>query len=350
MRKLRLLVAALCVVAGAVAATAGTARAATIVVNPGQSIQAAIDAANPGDTIVVRPGIYRETLLIQKDRIKLQGSLATISPPPASTSPCGDVGVCVVGNIDFNTFDIFGYVHNVTVTGFTIQGFADFGIMAYAAINSTFTNDHASGNGEYGITAFASQSTTIANDVTDGSGEAGIYIGDSPDSRANVHDNFSQHNAFGVLYRNATGGSIQHNTITHNCAGIVVLGDAPGPAGTVSIQSNQVTSNSTGLRQRRHGSGLGRRHRARRGLLCRRPREQRPVQHSVGLHVPPGRHRGRLGLCRDAVEPQHRQRQHGSAQRAGPVLGRARPRQRLHEQRLQDEHSGRALPLIEADR
>lgn len=244
MRKLRLLVAALCVVAGAVAATAGTARAATIVVNPGQSIQAAIDAASPGDTIVVRPGIYRETLLIQKDRIKLQGSLATISPPPASTSPCGDVGVCVVGNIDFNTFDIFGYVHNVTVTGFTIQGFADFGIMAYAAINSTFTNDHASGNGEYGITAFASQSTTIANDVTDGSGEAGIYIGDSPDSRANVHDNFSQHNAFGVLYRNATGGSIQHNTITHNCAGIVVLGDAPGPAGTVSIQSNQVTSNS----------------------------------------------------------------------------------------------------------
>jgi nitrous oxidase accessory protein NosD len=244
MRKLRLTVAALCVVAGALATTAGGARAAIIIVYPGQSIQAAIDAANPGDTIIVKPGTYHETLLIQKDRIKLQGSQATIMPPPVSTSPCGDVGVCVVGNVDFNTGDIFSYVHNVTVTGFYIQGFAEFGIQAYASMNSTFTNDHAANNGYYGITAFTSQGTTIANDVTEGSGEAGIYIGDSPDSRASVHDNFSQHNTFGVLYRNATGGSIQHNTIAHNCAGIVVLGDAPGPAGNVTVQSNQVNGNS----------------------------------------------------------------------------------------------------------
>ena len=56
MNKLRLLVVSMCAVAGALAATAGSAQAAVFVVNPGQSIQAAIDAASPGDTIIVRPG------------------------------------------------------------------------------------------------------------------------------------------------------------------------------------------------------------------------------------------------------------------------------------------------------
>jgi parallel beta-helix repeat protein len=235
---------ALCAAAGAIAATAGSAQAATIIVNPGQSIQAAVDAANPGDTVLVRPGNYHEEVLIQKDRIKLQGSMATISPPPVSSSPCGSAGVCVAGDVDFDTGQIFSYVHGVTVTGFLITGFDDFGIVAFAATNSTFTNNHTTGNGEYGITAFSSTATTIANNVTEGSGEAGIYVGDSPDSRVSVHDNFAQHNTFGVLYRNSGGGSITHNTLSHNCTGLLVLADAPGPASAVTIQTNTVNGNS----------------------------------------------------------------------------------------------------------
>ena len=44
----------------AVCATATTAEAAVIKVSPGESIQAAIDVAFPGDTILVEPGIYEE--------------------------------------------------------------------------------------------------------------------------------------------------------------------------------------------------------------------------------------------------------------------------------------------------
>jgi len=244
-RKVRLFAMALCAAAGALAATAGSAQAATIIVNPGQSIQAAVDAANPGDTVLVRPGNYHEEVLIQKDRIKLQGSMATISPPPFSSSPCGSAGVCVAGNVDFNTGQIFSYVHGVTVTGFLITGFDDFGIVAFAAFNSIFTNNHTTGNGEYGITAFSSSSTTIANNVTEGSGEAGIYIGDSPDSKASVHDNATMRNAFGILYRNSGGGFIKHNTVNHNCAGVLAVADAPGPASAVTIQNNTVFANSS---------------------------------------------------------------------------------------------------------
>lgn len=235
MRKLRLLVAVLCASAGGLAATAGSAQAATIVVNPGESIQAAIDSASPGDTILVRPGVYHETVLLYKDRIKLQGSLASIRPPGSSTSLCGWVGICISTGS--------GYVHGDIVSGFLVSGF-DIGILGYGVDHPMIINNNAFDNAEYGITTFVAISPTIANNSAQGSGEAGIYIGDSPTVNASVHDNGGKNNTFGLLYRNANGGSIVHNTFQHNCAGMVIMADAPGPASNVTIQSNTVSGNS----------------------------------------------------------------------------------------------------------
>ena len=45
---------------------AGLAQGTTWTVSPGESIQAAIDAASPGDTILVESGIYRENVNVTK--------------------------------------------------------------------------------------------------------------------------------------------------------------------------------------------------------------------------------------------------------------------------------------------
>ena len=47
-------------------------RRGSSVVGPGESIQKAINAADPGDTIVVR-GVHREDVVIRKNGIKLRG-------------------------------------------------------------------------------------------------------------------------------------------------------------------------------------------------------------------------------------------------------------------------------------
>ena len=56
----------------ALAAGIGSAGAQSSVVGPGESIQKAINAADPGDTIVVR-GVHREDVVIRKNGIKLRG-------------------------------------------------------------------------------------------------------------------------------------------------------------------------------------------------------------------------------------------------------------------------------------
>src|SRR5205807_5301785 len=56
------------------------------VVHPGESIQAAIDAASPGNTVIVRPGIYAEHLTITKT-INLVGFGATLVSPPGDAPP-----------------------------------------------------------------------------------------------------------------------------------------------------------------------------------------------------------------------------------------------------------------------
>ena len=44
-----------------------------LIARPATAIQAAITAANDGDTIVVAPGIYAENVILYKN-VKLQGS------------------------------------------------------------------------------------------------------------------------------------------------------------------------------------------------------------------------------------------------------------------------------------
>jgi nitrous oxidase accessory protein NosD len=165
------------VASGVALATAiGSAQAANKVVGPGESIQKAVNAAHPGDTIVVR-GVHREDVVIRKNGIKLRGDDAVIEAPTRAKadSPCsrlvGPEAICVWGDFNINTGKLTGpRVSDVSVSGFTIRGFKikgkggneAFVIDVYAARNATVVGNRVIGNVPGGMAFGKSVNTTVA--------------------------------------------------------------------------------------------------------------------------------------------------------------------------------------------
>lgn len=202
----RLLAVCLLAVLLAVILVAGTqarssAQAANFLVEPGESIQKAINAADPGDTIVVE-GVHREDVVIRKDGIKLRGLGDAVIEAPArakADSPCskitGPEGICVLGDANLETGELTGpRVRDVSVSGFTFRGFdvpGKGGSTAYVidvlgARNVTITRNRVTGNVAGGIVITKSINIMIAdNDVTgDPMSEArGIAVGAARDAR-----------------------------------------------------------------------------------------------------------------------------------------------------------------------
>src|SRR5688500_7832896 len=154
------------VASGVALATAiGSAQAANKVVGPGESIQKAINAADPGDTIVVR-GVHREDVVIRKDGIKLRGEDdAVIEAPPRAKadSPCsklfGPEAICVFGDANLRTGKVNRPISDVSISGFTIRGFKQkpnkgfetIMIDVFGARNTTIAGNHIMGNAAKGI-------------------------------------------------------------------------------------------------------------------------------------------------------------------------------------------------------
>jgi Periplasmic copper-binding protein (NosD) len=237
----------------------GSAQAATWFVGPGDSIQAAVDAANPGDTIFVF-GDHSEDVLIQKDGLTLKGVGATMTS--GGEGLCGDNAFCVLGDVDFSgeTPVVNGYVKDVSIQGFTMTGYDEVGILAFGAQDARFQKNQAIDNGEYGIAAFFSTGTRVQNNITRGSDEAGIYIGDSPNADATVASNVTMDNGLGIFLRDSMHGTIQNNVSMHNCGGALVLADEPGPAGFYRFLGNKIQGNSKACPASEDGdafSGIG---------------------------------------------------------------------------------------------
>jgi len=236
------------------AAPASTSR--TLVVRPGQSIQAAVDRAHPGDTVLVKRGIYHQSVQIRKDGITLRGSGdfygGTVIVPPKSIPKTlcnqvfGPTGICILAKkVDVKTGAVIKPVRNDKVTALLVKGFAGSGVFGYGTVGMRVLRVAAINNGEYGISRFESRDTLFAHDIATGSGEAGFYVGDSPHADTVMRDNKAYGNALGIFIRHARHILVKDNRVSGNCQGILVLDDGqPGGAGNTGVVRNSVFKNN----------------------------------------------------------------------------------------------------------
>jgi parallel beta-helix repeat protein len=223
----------------ALAVGVGSAGAQSSVVGPGESIQKAVNAADPGDTIVVR-GVHREDVIITKNGIKLRGDDAVIETPhrPKADSPWsrafGPEAICVCGgDLNIETGEITGpRVSDVSVSGFTIRGLKDkddLGIDVTNARNTTVVGNRVIGNVSLGIGVAGSVNTTVAKNHVIGGPESehGIFV--EFNSRTKIVNNVVRSNVFGIDVNKSPNTTIAGNvSIGNSVDGIAVLEDSPG--------------------------------------------------------------------------------------------------------------------------
>jgi len=239
------------VCSGLIVAAQAFASPNTHVVRPGESIQAAVDAASPGDTVIVKAGEYYESVTIHTDGLTLRAQEhVVLEPSHYGSSECylpgEDVGICVVPvDLDPASGSYTKRVRNVTISGFRIEDFAGDGVFGFGTENLTVSNVVARDNTGYGIASFDGIGTTFTNNAVSGSHDAGIYVGDSPDARAVVRQNRAWNNALGILVRHARTVLVSDNESRNNCIGVFLLADGQaGGSGDNAVFNNSVVANN----------------------------------------------------------------------------------------------------------
>jgi hypothetical protein len=234
-----LILTAAVIVALAVTSSA-TAAADTIHVHHGQSIQAAVNSADPGDTIVLDRGRYFQSVFIGRPGLTLRGAGSgrdgtVLWQPKSSNSPCSDPqsgtvsGICG-GGIDPATGQPGEPLRGTTIVGLRVQGFSGDGIVFFNTTDTTVRRSASVNNGGYGITSFVGHDTRFVGNLAAGDHEAGFYVGDSPDADIRLIRNRAIGNEpFGFLHRDSSFGVDVGNVARGNCVGSIYLDADFGP-------------------------------------------------------------------------------------------------------------------------
>ncbi|HEX7374370.1 MAG TPA: right-handed parallel beta-helix repeat-containing protein, partial [Steroidobacteraceae bacterium] len=181
------------------------ATAATFTVKPGESIQAAVKRAVPGDRIEVEPGLYKETVFIDKDRIELRGLVRGGLWPVLDGENVLNDGVLISG-------------HGVSVERMWVKRYKGNGIMTQGANNYRIAYNVVEGPCFYAIFPQFGKNGLVAHNIVFGSEDAAIYVGMS--QNVDVVHNETYDSIIGIESENSSDILVENNYVHDNVIGI----------------------------------------------------------------------------------------------------------------------------------
>jgi len=214
------------------AAMKRTVAGKTHVVNDGDLIMDAVQAAQPGDTIQVMPGTYHETVYIDKDDIRIIGVVKEGKRATLDGQGKLNDAILYSGN-------------NFVVENMQITKYKGNGIMGQAGNNFEIRNNIIVDTGVYGIFPQLGKNGIVEYNVISGIEDAAIYVGMSDNIHVAYNDVFDS--VAGIEIENSRHAIVEDNYVHNNTGGILAFITPGLPIKTtydVIIRNNFVSANN----------------------------------------------------------------------------------------------------------
>ncbi len=196
------------------------------------TIQSAVDAAQPGDLVLIGPGVYKEAVAVTTPGLTIRGTDRNTVILDGEFTRENGVFVTADGVA----------IENMTARNYTVNGFFWTGVTGYRGSYLTAIDDWV-----YGIYAFDSVDGLLEHSYASGSWDAGFYIGQCDPCDAVVTDVLAEFNGLGYSGTNSsTNIYIVNSEWRNNVGGIApntLDSELLPPAHDVVVAGNYIHHN-----------------------------------------------------------------------------------------------------------